>query len=198
MRYCTHCGHIIDEYDFDRDDYNCGVCGAILSEDDMTALKYAELSEQEKDEYENQLLNSIKNSAGFDEGCFRCHCSMDDGYFWKGFRLDKYAQFISSEALEFFTEQRKKNEPFKPFPPIDIEKAREAASDAYRELEKIKSGYYTNRVVEPVNIPKCPTCQSTNIEKISLTQKAVGGALFGLFSSNVRKTMHCKNCGYKW
>ncbi len=46
--------------------------------------------------------------------------------------------------------------------------------------------------------PKCPTCQSTNIEKISLTKKAVGGALFGLFSSNVRKTMHCKNCGYKW
>lgn len=48
------------------------------------------------------------------------------------------------------------------------------------------------------NIPKCPTCGSTNIEKISLTRKAIGGALFGLFSSDVRKTMHCKNCGYKW
>lgn len=48
------------------------------------------------------------------------------------------------------------------------------------------------------NIPKCPTCGSTNIEKISLGKKAVGGALFGLFSSNVRKSMHCKNCGYKW
>lgn len=48
------------------------------------------------------------------------------------------------------------------------------------------------------NLPKCPTCQSTNIEKISLTKKAIGGAMFGLFSSNVRKTMHCKNCGYKW
>ena len=48
------------------------------------------------------------------------------------------------------------------------------------------------------NVPKCPTCNSTNIEKISLTKKAVGGALFGLFSSDVRKTMHCKNCGAKW
>ena len=47
-------------------------------------------------------------------------------------------------------------------------------------------------------VPKCPTCGSTAVEKISLTQKAVGGALFGLFSSNVRNTMHCKNCGYKW
>ena len=48
------------------------------------------------------------------------------------------------------------------------------------------------------NTPKCPTCNSTNIEKISLTKKVVGGALFGLFSSDVRKTMHCKNCGAKW
>ena len=51
---------------------------------------------------------------------------------------------------------------------------------------------------EDDNRPKCPTCGSTNIEKISLGKKAVGGALFGLFSSNVRKSMHCKSCGYKW
>ena len=47
-------------------------------------------------------------------------------------------------------------------------------------------------------IPKCPTCCSPDVEKISLSSKVVGGALFGLFSSNVRKTMQCKNCGYKW
>lgn len=46
--------------------------------------------------------------------------------------------------------------------------------------------------------PKCPTCGSTNIEKISLTKKAVGGFMFGILSSDVRKTMHCKKCGYKW
>lgn len=48
------------------------------------------------------------------------------------------------------------------------------------------------------NQPKCPTCGSTNIEKISLTKKATGGLLFGIFSSDVRKQMHCKDCGYKW
>ena len=47
-------------------------------------------------------------------------------------------------------------------------------------------------------MPKCPTCGSTNIEKISFGKKLTGGALFGLLSSNVRKTMHCRNCGYKW
>jgi predicted RNA-binding Zn-ribbon protein involved in translation (DUF1610 family) len=48
------------------------------------------------------------------------------------------------------------------------------------------------------NIPKCPTCGSTNVERISTAQKAFGFALVGLFSSNLGKTMHCKNCGYKW
>ena len=48
------------------------------------------------------------------------------------------------------------------------------------------------------NVPKCPTCGSTNIEKISVTKKVTGGFLFGLFSSDVRNTMHCKKCGHKW
>ena len=48
------------------------------------------------------------------------------------------------------------------------------------------------------NTPKCPTCGSTNIEKISVGKKAIGGAMFGLFSSNIRNNMHCKNCGAKW
>ncbi len=48
------------------------------------------------------------------------------------------------------------------------------------------------------NIPRCPTCNSTNVEKISTTKKIFGGAMFGLFSSDVRNMMHCNNCGYKW
>lgn len=48
------------------------------------------------------------------------------------------------------------------------------------------------------NRPKCPTCGSTNIEKISVGKKLGGGFLFGIFSSDVRNTMHCKDCGTKW
>lgn len=51
---------------------------------------------------------------------------------------------------------------------------------------------------QPQNVPKCPTCGSTNVEKISTAKKALGFAMVGLFSSNLGKTMHCKNCGYKW
>ena len=48
------------------------------------------------------------------------------------------------------------------------------------------------------NTPKCPTCGSTNIEKISAGKKAIGFVAVGVFSSNFGKTMHCKQCGYKW
>ena len=47
-------------------------------------------------------------------------------------------------------------------------------------------------------LPKCPTCGSTRIHKISLASKAIGGYMWGIFSSNVRNTFECYNCGYKW
>lgn len=61
---------------------------------------------------------------------------------------------------------------------------------------QLKIGQFKQQINN--NKPKCPTCNSTNIEKISVGKKAVGGFMFGLLSSDVRKTMHCKNCGYKW
>lgn len=51
---------------------------------------------------------------------------------------------------------------------------------------------------QSTNIPKCPTCGSTNIKKISAGTRYVSTGLFGLGSSNVGKTMCCNNCGYKW
>lgn len=50
----------------------------------------------------------------------------------------------------------------------------------------------------PINIPKCPTCESTNIEKITAGQKALGAIGFGLLSKTARSTFKCKNCGHKW
>lgn len=48
------------------------------------------------------------------------------------------------------------------------------------------------------NIPKCPTCQSVNIERISTASKAVGAFAFGILSTTARSQFKCNNCGYKW
>lgn len=46
--------------------------------------------------------------------------------------------------------------------------------------------------------PHCPTCNSTNIKRISAASKAVGVGLFGIFSKTARSQFECKDCGYKW
>ena len=51
----------------------------------------------------------------------------------------------------------------------------------------------------PVYIPRCPTCGSIDIEKISEASKVGKVVLFGLFAAeSISKTFHCKNCGYRW
>lgn len=51
---------------------------------------------------------------------------------------------------------------------------------------------------ELMNKPKCPTCSSTNLKKISTTSKVVNTAMWGFFGTKRHKTFHCNNCGYEW
>ncbi len=51
---------------------------------------------------------------------------------------------------------------------------------------------------QELNAPKCPTCQSTNIKKISSAKKATHGIMFGIFSKTAFSQFECRNCGYKW
>lgn len=49
------------------------------------------------------------------------------------------------------------------------------------------------------NVPKCPTCGSTNLKKISGLSKAGSVALWGVFAAGrTSKTWHCNKCGYEW
>lgn len=48
------------------------------------------------------------------------------------------------------------------------------------------------------NLPKCPTCQSTNIRKIGGLERGTSVFTFGLFSNKINKTFKCNNCGYSW
>lgn len=54
-----------------------------------------------------------------------------------------------------------------------------------------------NRAVED-SVPKCPTCGSTNIKKISGLSKVGSVAMWGLLSRKVHKQWHCNNCGSEW
>jgi hypothetical protein len=50
---------------------------------------------------------------------------------------------------------------------------------------------------EQIGIPKCPTCGSTEIEKISVGDIAKTMFLWGSLK-NFTCTFKCKKCGHKW
>lgn len=47
-------------------------------------------------------------------------------------------------------------------------------------------------------VPKCPTCGSPDLEKIGTASKVLDVAFWGFASGKVKKTFHCRNCGYEW
>ena len=46
--------------------------------------------------------------------------------------------------------------------------------------------------------PKCPTCGSTNLTKISAATRAFDGMFFGKRSVEGRAQFRCNKCGYLW
>lgn len=67
-----------------------------------------------------------------------------------------------------------------------------------RMSDRAKLAHGASILEEKSRVPKCPTCGSTNIKKISGTKRWLSTRLFGLASSNIGKSMCCQNCGYKW
>ena len=55
-----------------------------------------------------------------------------------------------------------------------------------------------NTITSQPSAPRCPTCGSTSIERISTAAKAAGAFTFGLFSKTAKSQFRCKRCGYKW
>lgn len=63
-----------------------------------------------------------------------------------------------------------------------------------QEAQRLKEMYSTK-----TNVARCPVCNSGNIKKITLTNKAASITLFGLYSAgHVSKTYKCHNCGAKF
>ena len=48
------------------------------------------------------------------------------------------------------------------------------------------------------NRPKCPTCGSKQVHKMSAMERGSSVLVFGLFSKDIGKTYKCDHCGYTW
>jgi len=68
---------------------------------------------------------------------------------------------------------------------------------AKKRLEKWERAYNKQAALNATK-PKCPHCQSTNISKISGTERAVSVIGLGILSNKINKSFKCKSCGYTW
>lgn len=69
-----------------------------------------------------------------------------------------------------------------------------ATSEEEAQIEQNRRSYE----IQNSNNIKCPTCGSTNIQKIGTGERVVSVATLGIFSNKINKNFKCKNCGYTW
>lgn len=123
------------------------------------------------------------------------YCNNDLEYVPKQFLIGKRGIAINDELKDQFI-----NEYIKSSPEFNQYLFEHREEDMFNKKmsDRAKLAHGASILEEKSRVPKCPTCGSTNIQKISTTRRLVTTGLFGLASSNVGKTMLCKNCGYKW
>lgn len=80
-------------------------------------------------------------------------------------------------------------------------KKRDDNSIKYKTNIRSKKQSALNDVhAQPQNLPKCPTCGSTNIRHISSTERGVNAVMFGFFGNKRKCQFEClnPNCRYRW
>lgn len=74
----------------------------------------------------------------------------------------------------------------------------EAKNALYEKKRIMESNAEHSRKIREAKIPKCPTCQSTNIRHIGGGERAMSVIGLGLFSGKIGKNYECLNCKARW
>lgn len=191
MKYCLKCARIIADNSIFKDMNECTNCNIPFQEDDMTGEMFESLSEIEKQQYANDLFEKIKKSKVFDNNLFQNNLNKyGESKLYQCWWFDKYEELGGKFSARYETDEERKQR-------LDEQYGKN--SPAYRQAV-VQNCINAERArkQESSNIPKCPTCSSTNLKKISTTSKAINTIAFGLLGTKRNKTFHCNQCGYEW
>lgn len=116
-----------------------------------------------------------------------------DNEYYKNKSMEKYGN--TSHDYEFLDIESSQN-PLYDTGRANIRNRREAQrfSDYMEKKDRQISEMSENKSC----VPKCPTCGSTDIKKISVASKTTHAVMFGLLSKTARSQFECNNCHYKW
>ena len=68
IKYCLKCGTIWSDSSRCKDDKYCMICGnTYIADDGVTSEQYESFSEEQKDEYEKNIQEIVKQSPYFNE-----------------------------------------------------------------------------------------------------------------------------------
>ena len=192
---CPKCGwkDLWHEY---KDHYQCGMCGYC-----MTFDGYQYIAPPRQSYICPRCGKWWDYADDEDHMCKNCHYKVMTK---TEFSAEDYenAYNTSPEALRQFKQNLREKYTINS-PQFNQEMYNELIQKEYKDYLERKAREKDEQIERAIranisNVPHCPTCGSTNIRKIPTSKKISGGFMFGLFSSNVRKTFECLNCKYKW
>ena len=67
-----------------------------------------------------------------------------------------------------------------------------------KQKESLQNSIKQMQARQNPNQPKCPICNSTNVQRISTLKRASHAYLFGLFSNTAKSQFECLNFKYKF
>ena len=76
-----------------------------------------------------------------------------------------------------------------------IEYTKKEEEECFKSLSKLEN---IKNQQQTTNIPKCPTCGSSNIRKMGVGERTASILGFGILSKKINKTWKCNNCGHTW
>lgn len=161
-------------------------------EKDEFKMRYCPFCGMEKQDYDNTVCRWCGNEMQMFEALH------GRNYYWERandiYHRDDHKVATEEEIHSILLEEARQN------PQFDEKLAEECFKKwrKWADEENKKSSARKLEKQKQANVPKCPTCGSTDVVKISTASKVVGGAMFGLFSKTARSQFKCNNCGYKW
>lgn len=210
MKYCPRCGEICSDASENYDQGYCDICGyEAMEEDDMTSEKYDRLTEEQKDEYDLQLVKKITSSSVYRGSNSMTEYGTADFYY--DFRFDRYEEMTGRRANRKLTPEEREARAKRRRAKLDEAMKKYGPGTPYYEEEQRREAVEKVRqaLSESEHVPRCPICQSTNLKKLSkfsfMNSFGVnmndGGipSVFPVFGMKPNdKTWKCNHCGSKF
>lgn len=179
---CDNCGTIF-KFEVVKDAISCPVCGQNWEDETASDIIDENKVQMWYTSYREPGTFDITDTGDVYCTCKKCNDNNPFPYeYFEEFK-EEYVKLKDNTELECYDCGESITYPYFTKRPKDYISPREKA----------------RWITDLENKPTCPICGSQNVEKISLTNKAISAVTWGVLAAgHVSKTYRCKNCKAKF